>query len=45
MKDMNSKNFGFIVLMLIVLGFSFGLAYVIGSFDTSSMYTQLVNGD
>ena len=41
----NFKNVWFLVLLLVVLGISFGVVRVIGSFDSSSMYTQLVYGD
>ena len=48
MKDWNAvnfKNFSFIIILLIVLGISFGIVRLIGTFDHSSMYTQLVYGD
>ena len=44
MNAINFKNVSFIILLLIVLGLSFGLVHIIGSFDSSSMYTQLING-
>lgn len=48
MKDWNSinfQNFTFIVILLIVLGISFGVVRLVGTFDSSSMYTQLIYGD
>ena len=48
MKDWNAvnfKNFSFIIILLIVLGLSFGVVRIIGTFDSSSMYTQLINGE
>ena len=41
MNSVNSKNMWFIILFLIVLGVSFGVISVVGSFDSSSMYTEL----
>ena len=48
MKDWNAvnfKNFSFIILFLIVLGVCFGVVRIVGTFDSSSMYTQLMYGD
>ena len=45
MNTVNFKNVWFLVLLLVVLGISFGVVRVIGFFDYSSMYTQLVYGD
>ena len=48
MKDWNAvnfKNFTFIILFLIVLGICFGVVHIVGFFDTSSMYTQLIYGN
>ncbi len=48
MKDWNAvnfKNFSFIVIMIIVLILCFGTAFIVGNFDSSSMYTQLIYGE
>lgn len=43
-STVNFRNFSFIVLLLIVLGISFGVVRIVGLFDNSSMYNSLVNG-
>ena len=44
-STINFKNFTFIILLLIVLGICFGIVHIVGTFDNSSMYTELVYGD
>ncbi len=44
-STINFKNFTFIVLLLVVLGICFGVVRIVGTFDHSSMYTELVYGD
>jgi len=44
MNSVNFKNVSFIVLFLLVLGVLFGVVYTVGTFDSSSMYTQLFYG-
>lgn len=41
LKSANSKNIGFLVLFLVVLGIAFGVIQIIGTTDSSSMYNQL----
>ena len=45
MSTVNSKNICFIILCLVILAVLFGVVTIVGTFDTSSMYTQLVYGD
>lgn len=45
MNAVNFKNVSFIILLLVVLGISFGVVRIIGLFDSSSMYTQLIYGN
>ena len=45
MSTVNSKNISFIILFLVILAVLFGVVTIVGTFDTSSMYTQLVYGD
>lgn len=45
MNSRNSKNVYFLLLFVLLLGFAFGVAYVVGSFDSTSMYTHLINGN
>ena len=45
MNSVNVKNVSFIVLLLVVLGISFGVVQIIGFFDPSSMYTRLIYGE
>ena len=45
MSSVNLRNVTFIVLFLIILVVSFGVVTIVGTFDHSSMYTQLIYGD
>lgn len=45
MSSSNFKNFSFIILLLVVLGISFGVVHIIGFFDPSSVYTKLIYGE
>jgi hypothetical protein len=43
--DTNNKNVWFIAIFVVVLLLSFGVFKIVGAFDSSSMYTQLINGE
>lgn len=45
MSTVNFKNVSFIVLFLIVLCLCFGVVSIVGFFDNTSMYTQLIYGE
>ncbi len=40
----NYRNATFIILLLLVLGITFGVVHIVGLFDESSMYTSLIYG-
>ena len=42
--DTNNRNVWFIAIFVLLLVLSFGVIQVVGSFDSSSMYTQLIDG-
>ena len=41
----NAKNFSFLILLLLVLGISFGVVHIVGLFDNDSMYKSLIYGE